>query len=354
MKIDTLRLWGAIMTVLTYVILPLPDVAAAPQFVPTNGLPLDTPLGSARNADGSGVITFRTLHRDSERNAADIVALSAQTVSPGQLGGVLGAYLKVADAGSLYATPESVSALLNSETDRARKAEQGNADAIAALQAGTVTQDDVFSWLGTYLTVAAADARYATPAAVDASVASETVRAKAEEGANSSAVTAPEAVAATKTGLAAALASYLPVAGGATSGPLNGVSYRADLAGKSASDELITLTTDGSGALSEHNCFHPPGEAVTLLHLVVAGRSSNGADAVIQRFNNITMFTHGGTTELSQSGDGTTYPSFGNPGRWSVSPSLDIPTGCLRLSVRAAGSGSWLWRAAIHAEALYP
>ncbi|WP_438382019.1 hypothetical protein ABHV46_14205 [Asaia sp. BMEF1] len=213
MKIDTLRLWGAIMTVLTCVILPLPDVAAAPQFVPTNGLPLDTPLGSARNADGSGVITFRTLHRDSERNAADIVALLAQTVSPGQLGGVLGAYLKVADAGSLYATPESVSALLNSETDRARKAEQGNADAIAALQAGTVTQDDVFSWLGTYLTVAAADARYATPAAVDASVASETVRAKAEEGANSSAVTALEAVAATKTGLAAALASYLPVAG---------------------------------------------------------------------------------------------------------------------------------------------
>lgn len=75
----------------------LPAIACAqtqttkPQFVPPNGLPLNTPLGTARNADGAGVTTFATMQ-------AGIDA----AVTPSELTEALTPYLTQASAESQY------------------------------------------------------------------------------------------------------------------------------------------------------------------------------------------------------------------------------------------------------------
>ncbi|ETD00048.1 MULTISPECIES: hypothetical protein [Asaia] len=65
--------------------------SSAPQFVPPNGLPMDTPLGTARNADGSGVVTFATLQ-----------AGISSAVTPAQMQNALADYLPIASAASIY------------------------------------------------------------------------------------------------------------------------------------------------------------------------------------------------------------------------------------------------------------
>lgn len=126
----------------------LPSVAwgqtSAPQFVPPNGLPLDTPLGAARNADGTGVVTFATM----------LAGISA-AVTPAQMQSALADYLTISSAASTYATPSSVAAAVQTETNRAEAAEQANASNIATVQSTYVSTNALETTLGSYVTGAA-------------------------------------------------------------------------------------------------------------------------------------------------------------------------------------------------------
>ncbi|RUT26093.1 hypothetical protein C0V97_07890 [Asaia sp. W19] len=147
------------------------------QFVPPNGLSLDTPLGTARNADGSGVVTFATMQ-----------AGIAGAVTQSQLAGALTSYLTSEAAAATYAATTYVDAAVQTETSRAKEAEQANASTIASLVSDSVTQSDLTSSLSAYLTTTRSDARYATPSAVASAVQGEANRAKGAEQANASAI----------------------------------------------------------------------------------------------------------------------------------------------------------------------
>jgi len=215
----------------------LPSLAWAqstkPQFVPPNGLPLDTPLGTARNADGSGIVTFATMQ-----------AGIAGAVTQSQLAGALASYLTSEAAAATYATSTYVDAAVQTETSRAKEGEQANASAIASLVSDSVTQSDLTSSLSAYLTTTRSDARYATPSAVASAVQGEANRAKGAEQANASDiagiksdyitssmldsilggyVTSAALNSALSTYLtqAQATSTYLPLAGGSLSGALN-------------------------------------------------------------------------------------------------------------------------------------
>ncbi|RUT27411.1 hypothetical protein C0V97_01175 [Asaia sp. W19] len=99
------------------------------QFVPPNGLPMNTPLGTARNADGSGVVTFATLQ-----------AGISSAVTSDQMQSALADYLTTSAAASTYTTPAAVSAAVQTEANRAAAAEAANAGNIAALQSGTLSK----------------------------------------------------------------------------------------------------------------------------------------------------------------------------------------------------------------------
>ncbi|WP_025884717.1 hypothetical protein [Asaia prunellae] len=83
-------------------LLMMPGASAAPQFVPPNGLPLDTPLGPERNADGSGVISFRTMGREIAQNATAIGALADQAVTKDDLDTALAPYQTQRQAAETY------------------------------------------------------------------------------------------------------------------------------------------------------------------------------------------------------------------------------------------------------------
>ncbi|MDL2169838.1 hypothetical protein [Asaia sp. HumB] len=101
------------------------------QFVPPNGLPMDTPLGTARNADGSGVVTFATLQ-----------AGISSAVTSAQMQSALADYLTTSAAASTYATPANVLAAVRIEATRATNAETANAASISALQSSALSRTD--------------------------------------------------------------------------------------------------------------------------------------------------------------------------------------------------------------------
>ncbi|GAB6854155.1 hypothetical protein [Asaia astilbis] len=90
----------------------LPSLACAqtqtakPQFMPPNGLPLSTPLGTARNADGSGVTTFATMQAgiDAVSKANDALGRTFKNIALTQ-DGILTARLP--DKESVIALPFS-------------------------------------------------------------------------------------------------------------------------------------------------------------------------------------------------------------------------------------------------------
>jgi len=274
--------WGAGLLVTGLLLFMMPGVQAAPQFMPPNGLPLDTPLGPDRNADGSAAMSFRTMGRDIAKNATDLTNLR--------------------DTG--------------------------------------VTKDALATSLAPYLTRTSADARYATPASVTAAVRGETDRATSAEQA--------------KLDKADAAATYLPLGGGDTTGPVNGLSVYHNLFGSSASGASVTLTSDNTGVLTGANCFVVPTGGVTRMDVTVVGISSNGTDAVLQTFSGLAAHTSGSAATLARAGNDTTYPAFGSSQAWSVVLGVDAPTRCVSLTGKGAGTGSWRWRASIRYETLVP
>ncbi|WP_336764143.1 hypothetical protein [Asaia sp. VD9] len=167
----------------------LPSLAWAqstkPQFVPPNGLPLDTPLGTARNADGSGVVTFATMQ-----------AGIAGAVTQSQLAGALTAYLTSEAAAATYATSTYVDAAVQTETSRAKEAEQANASDIAGIKSDYITSSMLDSTLGGYV----------TGAALNSALSTYLTQAQA----TSTYLTQSQAT-----------STYLPLAGGSLSGALN-------------------------------------------------------------------------------------------------------------------------------------
>ncbi|WP_438381452.1 hypothetical protein ABHV46_10705 [Asaia sp. BMEF1] len=311
---------------------------SAAQFVPPNGLPLDTPIGTARNADGTGAVTF----------AAMLAGISA-AVTPAQMQSALADYLTISSAASTYATPSSVAAAVQTETVRAQAAEKANADDLAALQSVSVTQSGLSRTLSEYLTEAQSDARYATPGSVSSAVQTETNRAEAAEQANAGAIVSLQSSALSKDD---AVLSYLPLSGGNTTGALNGVMTFQGLVGSSASGASTVLTTDGSGAVNGTNCLQVPSGGITKAVINVIGASTNGTDAVMQVYPGIALFTASSGTPALQGTSASFYPVFGSPNPWSVVPTVDTSTKCVVITTKGSGSGSWKWRASIQYETL--
>lgn len=344
-----------------------------PQFRPPGGLPLSTPVGTARNSDGSPSVTLGTMQNGIETNSRNIAALEASSVSQGALATALVPYQTQAAADAEYATQSGLLA----ETTRAQNAEQANASAIASLQSTGATKDDLTSALVPYITQAAADGRYATPDAVSSAVQSETDRATAAEQKNAGDIAAIHSGYVTTGALGNALGgyvtgsalssslasyltksqaaqSYLPLSGGRTTGPLNGQLLFDGLVGSSTSGMTVALTTDNSGAANGANCLRVPPAGITGLTIIAAGVSSNGTDAVMQKFDGVAVFLANGTPMMSNMGSTSNYPSFGYPGSWSIMASVDVPTKCVVVTARAGGTGSWRWKAIIRQENLQP
>ncbi|MBS1026143.1 hypothetical protein [Gluconobacter cerinus] len=150
-----------------------------------------------------------------------------------------------------------------------------------------------------------------------------------------------------------ALDGYLPLTGGNTTGPLNGYQF-ISLKGSSASGATTTLSTDGSSAISEDTCLVVPLKGVTEFDINAAGVSSNGTDAVMNRFSGTAAYRSDGVLQLNNSTASNNYPGFGSPGTWSIALSSDSSSGCLVVKATAGGTGSWSWRANIHYENLVP
>ncbi|MBS1037226.1 hypothetical protein [Gluconobacter cerinus] len=150
-----------------------------------------------------------------------------------------------------------------------------------------------------------------------------------------------------------ALDGYLPLTGGNTTGALNGYQF-ASLTGSSASGATTTLSTDGSNAISEDTCLVVPLKGVTEFDINAAGVSSNGTDAVMNRFSGTAAYRSDGVLQLNNSTASNNYPGFGSPGTWSIALSSDSSSGCLVVKATAGGTGSWSWRANIHYENLVP
>lgn len=150
-----------------------------------------------------------------------------------------------------------------------------------------------------------------------------------------------------------ALDGYLPLTGGNTTGALNGYQF-ASLTGSSASGVTTTLSTDGSNAISEDTCLVVPLKGVTEFDINAAGVSSNGTDAVMNRFSGTAAYRSDGVLQLNNSTASNNYPGFGSPGTWSIALSSDSSSGCLVVKATAGGTGSWSWRANIHYENLVP
>lgn len=332
--------WGAGLLVTGLLLFMMPGVQAAPQFMPPNGLPLDTPLGPDRNADGSAAMSFRTMGRDIAKNTTDLTNLRETAVTKEALTSALAPYLTSTSADARYASPSSVTAALKVETDRATSAEQIQARDLANLRDVAVTEEVLTASLAPYLTGTSADARYATPASVTAAVRGETDRATSAEQ--------------TKLDKADAAATYLPLGGGDTTGPVNGLSVYRNLFGSSASGASVTLTSDNTGVLTGANCFVVPTGGVTRMDVTVVGISSNGTDAVLQTFSGLAARNSGSAATLARAGNDTTYPAFGSSQAWSVVLGVDAPTRCVSLTGKGAGTGSWKWRAAIRYETLAP
>ena len=157
----------------------------------------------------------------------------------------------------------------------------------------------------------------------------------------------------TQTALNTALDGYLPLTGGNTTGPLNGYQF-ISLTGSSASGATTTLSTDGSNAISEDTCLVVPLKGVTEFDINAAGVSSNGTDAVMNRFSGTAAYRSDGVLQLNNSTASNNYPGFGSPGTWSIALSSDSSSGCLVVKATAGGTGSWSWRANIHYENLVP
>lgn len=236
-----------------------------PQFVPPNGLPLDTPLGTARNADGSAVITFATMQ----------AGISGAITTP-QLSAALAPYLTTQAAATTYAASTYVDSSIQAETSRAKEAEQANASAIASLASDSVAKSDLESILSPYLTSTQSDARYATPSLVTSTVQTETDRAKGAEQTNASDIAGIKSVYVTTNALNSTLGSYvtsaalsstlasyltqaqiaaqyLPLSGGTITGTL--VVTGGNLAVQGANSVLLTYSGTRVGAYFSTNSF---------------------------------------------------------------------------------------------------
>ncbi|GBQ14704.1 hypothetical protein [Swaminathania salitolerans] len=297
--------------------------SARTQFSPPGGLPLTTQIGTATNSDGTPAVTLGSMQEGLEANGRHIAALQNAILSHDALAAELAPYLTQAEAEARYATQEAVagaiSGAVQAETDRAGSAERRNAEDIAAIRSGYVPT-------GTLNTVLRS---YVTGSGLDVALAPYLTQDEAE-------------------------AAYLSRSGGRTSGPLNGVDFLDGLVGSSAPGSAVVLTTDNSGAVNGANCMRVPPVGITGLTIVAAGVSSNGTDAVMQKFDGVAVFTAHGTPLMANQGASSNYPSFGSPGAWSVTASVDVPTRCVVITVRAGGSGSWKWRASMRAETLLP
>lgn len=263
----------------------LPSLACAqtqttkPQFVPPNGLPLNTPLGTARNADGSGVTTFATMQAsiDAAVSPAELTealtpyltqsAAEAQyfPLSGGPLAGDVTFYGKIYARGYVptapddkstymcadtsngylypanapcipsyvdprYSTPDQVSSAVDAEKTRAMSVEEGLQTGLTNVSENYVSNSDFSTNIApylksadaatTYLTQASADSTYLTQANAAStyltpSSASGTYLAKSD--AASTYLTQTNAASSYLT-QAKATSTYLPLTGGSITG----------------------------------------------------------------------------------------------------------------------------------------
>lgn len=193
----------------------LPALACAqtqttkPQFVPPNGLPLNTPLGTARNADGSGTTTFATMQAgiDAAVTSAELTEAltpyltqsSAEAqyfpLSGGPLAGDVTFYGKIYARGYVptapddkstymcadtsngylypanapcipsyvdprYSTPDQVSSAVDAEKTRAMSAEEGLQTDLTNVSENYVSNSDFSTSIASYLKSSDAAATY--------------------------------------------------------------------------------------------------------------------------------------------------------------------------------------------------
>lgn len=110
------------------------------------------------------------------------------------------------------------------------------------------------------------------------------------------------------------------------------------------------LTTDGS-TLSASNCYIVPANTVASVDIVVMAQSTDNTSQIAQTFRGVGLFHPNAGPSMTTDTTSQTYQAVGTSGNWSITPTLDTTTGCLKITATTSGSLVYNWKGTVRIEA---
>ena len=110
------------------------------------------------------------------------------------------------------------------------------------------------------------------------------------------------------------------------------------------------LTTDGN-TLSTSNCYIIPTNTAASVDFTVMAQSTDNTSQIVQTFRGVGLFHPNAGPSLTTDTVSQTYQAIGASGNWSVTPTLDATTGCLKITATTSGSLVYNWKGTVRIEA---